>query len=505
MQLVAVFGLFVVACWLVRFYSLDHHTMKLSQIACCMWLAATAAAGYGQEVAINDSTSTINKIDTLPANIFTKLQNREFTTVVTGQGGLLPGTYASFQTKDKKLDFAGSWVRKNRPHVFTVKVNAGIQDGFAAIYTNEDLNAGVRLMGEYAFLAKKRKGALSYYTSDLRAYNKAKKVSKSAHSAALNRKTLNIKKHDALVARLQTDRKRLAAHEKLLAAIDNAPSKESVSCEAATLSAQAQALHLRSETERLKRTIHVLDSIRQALDTTALNSTEQLAANNTLFEANDKALADMKIVGYNLAWWSVGVGVGYDDFNLFNGTDTFPKQVWDTNFYSVQATVQRTWFNLTSDNFKTYYFALGATGWYAHNLEDLSTTTLEEVTEHGPNSGDRRSVKKTEVYSAAAYKRNLWKAQVRGDLYYFFTPDKRLGVHINPTGNFSIGQLPIWNCWLGLVGEFKKKDDTKSAVNIELAYNIADFFGVTSGRDTDLTDKRTIGINVAIPITFKSN
>lgn len=431
---------------------------------------------------------------------FRSVLRRQFSSVVTGQKSLTPGNYATYTTEDKELDLSLAFVMKSQPHVLAVNIKAGVTDGFAALLTDREPTTGASLGAQYHMTGSNDKQALTWSTSSLDAWRGALSSADAAYNEAVSKAdNWEKRKSIAQLELLHAEAKRKKLEKKL------EPLQRQLQAQGAEMPTQ-QRLLIDSLTYALVQQHSIIEKLeaKQAGITHVQAMTDRRLASNARIVAKSNVVDKLEATGFHLEWWSWGGKVRYDAFNLFDGSLSFENQIKERDFLSYEASLQRTIFHVNSWGSGSYYLALNATYRWTNNLSALSTTTLEQVSEYGPNAGDRRSISKTEVYAANAYKADLHQGVVLADLYWLMDGKNRLALHVNPSGRFTTDALPIWNVWCGLVAEVKKKDDTKSVLNVELAYNLVDFFGVTKGQNNDLRELSAVGVNVSVPIAFPS-
>ena len=75
------------------------------------------------------------------------------------------------------------------------------------------------------------------------------------------------------------------------------------------------------------------------------------------------------------------------------------------------------------------------------------------------------------------YKKNLKGATLFVDYYHFLgTSANSVAIHVNPKYSIKDSSKPVTQFQVGLLFPFKKKDDEKSSVNIEIFYQLKDVF-----------------------------
>jgi hypothetical protein len=93
----------------------------------------------GQAIA-QDTTTEIG----LDSALYKKILNRQFSILITGQSKHSIGNFASLDTKDGEVSFAGSVISRNGS-VLTLRASRAVSDGFFKVFTNCKLNTKVAL------------------------------------------------------------------------------------------------------------------------------------------------------------------------------------------------------------------------------------------------------------------------------------------------------------------------------------------------------------------------
>ena len=423
----------------------------------------------------------------LPANVFRRVLNQQFTNLITGQTKNSIGNFAAFDIKDAEVSFAGNCLINSKTEgkkisVLTVKASGGITDGIFEIFDNNTLNTQVALDLQLNFL-RPTNNALLYYDTSAQAYFKKQKqiMDEDALRQLAIRKgqpkrllVLEQAKLEGIKTRLQTEIQK----EK------DADKKDSLLYDVAKMDLLIT---------QVKNKINTFPS-----DAELTHDAENLRSSQlkTL-----RTSADIKIYGFRLGWFSVGYKAHNNKFKYFDPKLAFGSQVADTTFVTHEGRFQYSFYNWTKDAFRSFFFDAGVAILYSDNFATLTKQEVSETTQYGPATGARAVTKKYNAYSGD-YRRDLAALRLYTDYYKFLFNDNQAALHGSAEFKAQKHEKPLWNATLGFLVSFKNTKD-ESVLNAELYYNFLDIFK-TSETTHNLFERNSIGIRFAVPITFKN-
>jgi hypothetical protein len=141
----------------------------------------------------------------------------------------------------------------------------------------------------------------------------------------------------------------------------------------------------------------------------------------------------------------------------------------------------------------------------SNNLDDLEKFTVSEgagVTDtlvSFPSSQKRDFSTKYDAYNGKIQSRE--NALVYVNLYVLFGKELPFGFHVGleSRNNLKISDQSITSLTIGALGSFQKKDNSKSAVTVELFYRVSGSNEILLD-PVNLSDKYVLGLNFGIPI-----
>lgn len=213
-----------------------------------------------------------------------------------------------------------------------------------------------------------------------------------------------------------------------------------------------------------------------------------------------------------LNFLSFGYKATNSNFVRFIDSLELSKQLVKTNYTSHNLYLSYNFIsnikNVESSNKKinkfdpsTYKFlTLGAEFSYTNNQSSLGQ--VEVIDTKYQNEEDARVVNKSQKAFLGDYLEDLSSLNLFVDYYSFFEKESNfLAYHINPAMVFRENSKPVATVQFGLLIPFKKKEDNKSKVTVELFYKIKDIFNTTEN-DNSLLNRNIIGVQTAFPFNF---
>lgn len=417
------------------------------------------------------------------ANAFKKIINQQFSSLVTGQGKNMFGSFGAVDINAGEVAFAGSHVSRSTGSVLNVKGSGGISDGFHSIFSNSVLNTGISLDIQYHFLSL-RKRMLEYDADSADQFNE--KIDKLEYD--FKAKTIEIEARlDSVNLEKKCTKtiKQIADLEDSVKISYKDPSKLPI---------------FRMELEKAKL---LLDSVQSALDNLPYYKTLNRNLRNKTLDKLEALGMESGITGFAFGWFSVGYKVNNNKFKTFNGVLPLGLQVMDTSFVSHAVRLQYSKYYLRSQAFKSYFWDIGLNFTYADNFSSLKKKEISETTEYGTVPGQRQVTKKYNVYEGK-YKKDLKGLTMYGDLYYFLFRNNFAAIHLNPEWVISSEEKPVANLYTGFLVAVKSAKTANAVVNAELYYKFLDLFKTTES-EYDLFERNSVGIRFVFPIAFKYN
>ena len=416
------------------------------------------------------------------ANVFRKILNQQFSSLVTGQSKNMFGSFGAVDINAGEVSFAGSHVSKKTGSVFNVKGSGGISDGFHSIFSNSELNTNISLDLKYHFMSLKKK-MLEYDADTADNYNE--KI--NAIQYDFNSKTIDIKNR---VDSLNLERKKLKTL-KQISDLDDSIKKANDSLKILLFKNECDKNYL------------LLDSIYNALKELPGSKSQNRNLRNRVLEKLEGLSLETGILGFSYGWFTIGYKVNNNKFKSFNGQLPYSQQVRDTSFVSHAFNFQYSKYYLRAASFNSYFWDIGLNFTYSDNFSSLKKRELSETTEFGTTTGQRKATRTYNVYEGK-YNKGKVGLTLYGDLYYFLFKNNIGAFHLNPEYVIVGSEKPVANLYTGFLFAVKSAKTANSVVNFELYYKFLDLFKATDS-EYNLFERNNVGLRFAFPISFKYN
>lgn len=448
-------------------------------------LLALCLKGYGQ---VQDTSIHFNQ------KLVKRLIYKEFANIINPESNNLIGNFASIDTKDAKLDFAGNIVFKNGS-ILGIKANGGISDGLFSIFSNTEFNTQFGADIQYNFFFHKKK-AIEYFRSDHSKYKKQEvklnqeyKIKKIELEQENAKNELNIE-----IVKIQSEIKK---KEKTVNDIGKLIGDITITLNKDSLALQKKKLQIDLEKQNLEL-VYIQDQL-----TKIPSKPQQVTELNNWYNLRlDSIESNIKISGFKLGWFSVGYGISNNSFKLFDSSSAFDSQISKHNFLSHSVKLNYNYYRYTPVAYKSYFISIGVKYSFEDNLPSLTKVEISETESYGPNN-ERKITDKYNAYKGA-YDDGSHTVSFNTHLYYFLFKDNKAAFHIYPEEKIAIGIEPVTNLGFGFLFTFKNKTESGNIVNIEPYANLFDLANNRHSEES-LGKRSDYGLRVSFPFNFKSN
>jgi hypothetical protein len=416
-------------------------------------------------------------------DMFRKVLNQQFGSLITGQSKNLLGNFASVDITNPAVAFAANAISKNGS-VFSMKASGGISDGLYSIFNNSSLNTDVSLDLQYNFMDLSKQ-VLMYNADTGRSYKlKVSRIKYDWEEAFI---TLFNKREEAELRQKEA---------KLRLAID---SMQKIVDSLKKAGGNNDAIAELSYNIEIKR--HMRDSVTQAVGNyTSYKTLFRNLQEKTVLQLEALSFTPA-VMGFSFGWVSIGYKVSNSKFKLFNPASAPASQVADTSFVSHTATFQYSHYSWSPESFKSFFFDAGLSFTYSDNFSSLAKNEITETKNYGASPGERTTTSKYNAYTGN-YSKDLKGVKIFADAYWFMFKNNMAALHFNPEWVTASGEKPLANAYTGFLFSFKSSKTDNAIVNAELYYKFLDIFK-TSKATYKLFERNDIGIRFTFPIQFK--
>ncbi len=417
---------------------------------------------------------TVYYIDDLT---FKKIVNNQFINIITGQTKNTIGNFGSIDFKDASATLNASKITKNS-NVFSINVNAAVNDGFSSIFTNSKLNSDVSAQFRFSLL-NPQKRTITYIQSSI--IKRDAEIIRIRASSNAEKNLLQTKQSfiNAQILKLHADAVSLGVQ---------------AMASPADVSIAAQAAHNK----------YVIDSLKyiKARDLNDINAATQAITEKEAALVKKAKLEIPEITGFAFGWINFVYKATSQSFRLFDGTAAYNDQVKKDNYISHRAGIEYNYYKWSSHAGESWFFSLGGALEVANNLAGLTKIELNDLTNYSSTPGQRTSSKKYNVY-AGNYVKGLIGGKFYADYYKFIFDNNMAAIHLYPQIQLQKSEKPIYSAGIGFMVAFKDQKDEKgkNILNAEVYANFLDLTNVRSAENR-LLERNDIGIRFVFPIKF---
>lgn len=422
-----------------------------------------------------------------------RLVYKEFANLINPESNNIIGNFASIDTKDAELTFAGNVIFKNGS-ILGIKANGGISDGLFSIFSDTKFNTKFGADVQYNFLFHK-KHTIQYFRSEHSKYKKQidnanqeyeiKKIEMD-YENAINEQNIKIVKIQSEIKRKQN------------AIIDIGKLIDTnTSLNKDSLLLQKKKLQIDLEKQKSELTFN-----QNQLTNIPSKQQQKTELNNWHNLKLDTIESKIKISGFKLGWFSFGYGISNNSFKQFDPSALFDNQVSKHHFLSHSVKLNYNYYNYTPVAYKSFFISVGAKYSFEDNFSELKKVEITETESYGTNN-ERKITNKYNAYKGL-YKDSLHTVSFNADFYYFLFKDNKAAIHIYPEEKIATGIEPITNLGFGLLFTFKNKAASGNVVNIETYANL---FDLANNRHSEenLGQRSDYGLRVTFPFNFRTN
>ncbi|MBA7537200.1 hypothetical protein ES705_29467 [subsurface metagenome] len=469
-----------------------------------------------------------------------ELLKREFANLISPQSENNLGNFASFDSKDSELNFAGNIIFK-KGSVLGIKAKGSSSDGILSIFSNSKFNSQIGM--DFQFNLLRLKDNLLYYdNSSYHAYIKNKKRIEQEY--IIKSEQIEQRKDSLLflseIIKLETEKEKVLLEinevqlkydsiiivskiqelklisKKLNKQISDEPNrfkKDSLECELSKCNKFTEFKENRLKNYRDYNSLKkdslalYLSELEKKIGFIKEEINNLPSKVRLLFELDDwraeefrKLQKNLKIYGFNMRWFSFGYGLSNNSFNHFDPAQVIDDQIQKKSYLNHQLRIQYSFYRLSPFSFESYYWSLGISFSIEDNLSELTSIELNEREDYGTNPDERYTINKYNAY-IGEYKTNLKTLRLYGDFYYFLFEENKAAIHFYPELKSKDEYNPLLNLGFGFLISFKGKN--KNIVNTELYYNLIDV-GDANEYEYSLLKRSNLGIRFTFPIQFNS-
>ncbi len=409
--------------------------------------------------------------------------NKEFSRLITGNTFSGLGNYATISTEDKTLEASINILRDK--NVWDFNISGGSMDGITSLFTDDEFNEGISI--GFAYHRIIGKPTISFNAAETQ--NIERKIVEIRA-----KKLVDIAKANAFEYRIG---KEITKKNNEIARINAQITANPVPIPAILQNLNAQKAFLHAELLKLQNELQDyranLSSIKGQI------KHESIKAEKEAISKLEKVVAK----DFSVTWFTVGAEMSYQSFDLFDQTRPLDERIFSEEDLvpSFQASIS----HYTNKDLlnpgrvgakHVKFYSLGVMLKADNNGSRLESKDI--VTEENIDTGE--TLTSTETVLTGIFENDIFSAEVFGDFYQFIGAGNDLGIHLR--GILTLGEFkPISSIRFGALFPFKNTKDQSSFLNLELFFEINDFFNNTP--ENSMLNKNIIGVQATVPFNFK--
>ncbi len=447
---------------------------------------------------------------------FDQLIRTEFTKIVSPNNSSNLGSYASLDTKESEISFAGAIAPKlsKRPFLIGLKFEGGASDGILSIFDDEQFATKVGGEIQFSILTNRHKEYI-IYNVDLED-KQIKELAKNEKEYQQRLIEIQFCKDSLdLINATVTKEKEIFQLENgikdayrnidsLIARIDRASDsrkKDSMQFKLRELelAVPLNEIEIKKKRDQRKQLKDDLKKLEPAWE-------QRFDALNSKLSADMKAKEKFEITGFKVQWFSIIAGFSNKTFRLFDSTaidvsvplkDQFDK----SDFLAPNLGLSYSWFKKDK---RIEFWNLAAMYRNNDNSSSLTELTLKDRVSYPTNNTSRTSESELNVLdnTSMTYEEDLLNVEFSLD-YYRFMFQNNGAVHLNINHYVNDKKKPFTDVVAGIFYSFKKLGDDKkgSLINAELFFTFEDIFDIRDKED-NIFERTGIGLRTTFPIVF---
>ena len=218
---------------------------------------------------------------------------------------------------------------------------------------------------------------------------------------------------------------------------------------------------------------------------------------------NIKKANDIKATDISLSWFTLGGGLKYEEFTLFDETRAIDNQVYNQTdqvpsiFAAFSHYEHGDRQNSTLiDAKRVHFFTAGFNLKIDNNGGALKSRELKTTDSLSPG----RTLIKSQDVLIGDFDKNSLSSQIYGDFYKFVGTKNNVGFHVR--GTLDLGEFkPVTSMRFGFLFPLMDKDKKGSFLNLELFFGLNDIF--EEAEDESFFNRNVLGIQATVPFNFK--
>ncbi|MGD2036056.1 MAG: hypothetical protein PVF73_13415, partial [Bacteroidales bacterium] len=300
-------------------------------------------------------------------SLYRELLNREFTNLINPQSENIIGNFASLDSKNSELNFAGNFIF-SKGSVLGVRLKGGSTDGVLSVFSNSKINSQLGFDIQYNFMLLESK-SLTY--DNLSYYEYLRSIRKFKYDSLIMANSIEHRKDSTELS--DEIRKLGSEKDRIKTAIDKLERRYGTNSFPESIRHSYDSLMFcLFETE--KKIEYKKEELKNLL------SREELMIKFLIWQADEQERINelLQVDGFRIGWFSFGYGFSNNLFYHFDPLLSFNDQIQKRSYLSHQFRLQYSLYNYTVRSFRSYFFSIGASFGIEDNFSGLSSIEVNE-------------------------------------------------------------------------------------------------------------------------------
>lgn len=418
------------------------------------------------------------------------------------------GNFVSLSTTDESLKANVFLLNKESTSMYSFTLSAGYANGISAIVNEGKLNEKISFSAEYRILPGNKLQITDYDSNEREKLRRDIKELEEAN-----------------------DKEILKVIETLQSGIEDFSQNEELCKLSDSLDSQLRKLYANKKENKLRysrdtvfqKDINAMEKrllrYRKELDDKLFSKIDYDFYYDEVARLNEKKnekkneivekIDAIQAKVFHLRYLTLGYSATREDFTLFLPENSLDKQIREEDYvtqsftigYSLASNLKGVKNNSAKDaKFGIKRLLSGGVKFsLTNNIARLKKWDV--VDSQIINDSTNRTLMREQNVLLGEYRKDIKGLTFYSDNYIFLNEKGTYAIHVNPEHSILEFQKPVTTIRLGILVPFKKLDEPKTKVNIELFYHMRDIFNNVLDEDS-FQRRNQIGIQASFPFNF---
>lgn len=446
---------------------------------------------------------------------FNVLLNKSISKFLTGQQNTI-ANFASFDPSNSKFLLNGVLSLKDSTkrnmNLLSFSIAGGLIDGNATtLFSDKKLNTDVNIDLKFHIVSNWNKRIHFFRTEREKKETKFKAI---RQDSVLGRQKFELsisepwlqKQREALQWKFETIRNEYSELEQKYSIVRDSitniratPNPNQIRLKYFSDSAQSLVKKINAKFNERFACQSQIDSLN-LIDSTTINRLEREFNRQIQKTTNEKLLnaeLEAKVNALQYSWFSILAGFNRRKYYTYYSTLPFSNRLTKNSLDGFNVGLE--WNYLFQGYLiqRTHYFNVGFVNRRYNNLDDLSTTEVEQEIKNSSTDTTRKITKKYASFTDPVENFRSWF--LYSNYYLFWGKSYKTGIHIFPEYEIRNNGTNLFNTGFGFIVSLKDEKKDKNILNIETYTRFLDIGNQLKTEDK-FYERLEIGIRVGLPI-----